>query len=1133
MAMTNITIGQFRLTRLIGKGAMADVWEGIHRNGQQAAIKIVTNAQKQDVMAQFRNETHAASKLNHPNIINLYDVGLIDEATSHASRGAFTPSAPYLVMELASNLALKDMIPCEDFAHVLHVARDVLKALAHAHARGVIHRDIKPSNILIEHGVEHNIFKVSDFGISHALFSRDDPSTKDERLQGTPYYMAPEQIRGLWREQGPWTDLYAFGCVLYRLVTGQLLRSGTFQQVLHGHLHDPLPRLKPLFPVPPHFERWLAKMLDRDIERRYRFGADALNDLEHMQASLEPLTPTSPLARSVQQTHNAQHTKAHVERAHEMAPAIRTLKLNVPDHWEDPSTKHVNMTFRGIGLGLFGLKRACMVGRRLERDILWDAFKQTVLTRQPHMVLLEGPSGIGKTQIAKWLAQRTAELGLARAILASYHPDNGPLDGLPYALAKRYNLLGLPKSTIRRAITRWMHTHKIPNELATPLSTTLSTLWSTWSVPPTPEASKHLEPEHVTSALTQLIEQMPAERALVLHLDDVQWANRDLDIVRNLMNEDAAHVPILIIATIQSDASESTAQWHALRDDFNDHPRVHSMHIKPMHDTAISSLVRALIGLEPTLERDIIARSKGQPIFTVELISELVASDALMQGPMGYTLRDNMQASMPKDVEALWLARIEHVIESLPNESQDDIWMVLELASMMNGEFEIGIWKMAALQLAISISNTLLNHLSDTGILRIEKHSVHLSHQLLVECLREHARKHGRWKALNSACAYVLAAQGEQDMRCMEHWVEAQEYEHALTPLQRMMEDQFNRGKVEDMRKLVEIHHKILDNLPHHPRAHAEQSFYSGVLIMETGERSKAITCFNRALEAAIEHDWYDLQSMTLIQHALICREAARPLEAHNHLEAALIAAQHTSRHDLQVGILQHMAHMNIAQGNANEALAPLKIILELCKGNKDLTLAHISSLIDQSAVFSLMGKAQEAHDAVELAIEMSQNQGILRLIALALTQRGELHRNEGQHAEAILDYDQALSMFSFSESPRVCAPIHLNIALSHLERRHTQEAKHHLYAAMNLSKRLDIHYINPFVHLGLLICFITEGRMDRCVDLLSKLQKDVKSHDVQYPKDLRMLLVTAMAQAEDLEMHNIYDDLNAIYEHI
>ena len=1133
MATKNIKIGPFRLTRLIGKGAMADVWEGIHHNGQRAAIKVVTNAQaqRQDIMAQFRNEAHAASKLSHPNIIALYDVGLIDEATSHASRGAFAPSAPYLIMELASTFSLKDMMPCEHFDQVTHVARHVLRALAHAHARGVIHRDIKPSNILIEHGVERNTFKVSDFGISHALFSREDDSTRDDRLQGTPYYMAPEQIRGLWREQGPWTDLYALGCVLHRMVTGQLLRSGTLQQVLHSHLHDPLPRLRPLFPVPDHFELWLARMLDRDIERRYRFAADALADLERMHAPLRPLPPTSALGRILEDedepTSQSPAAPPHPEGTfgRQTSPTQR-----VPDHWQQQDQGRPSEPLRGIGLGLFGIKRSRTVGRVPQRDALWDAFKRTVATRRPHMVVLEGPSGIGKTHLAKWLAQRTAELGLSRALRASYHLDHGPLDGIPYALAKRYSLLGLPKKAIERSLERWMRTHHVPQQQALGMAPVLTALWSTWSSPPDKAATELLSPQQRNAALTQLLTHMPARRALVVHLDNVQWATQDLDILRRLLTDESTQVPILILATVDSDAAQGSC-WEGLLEDLHEHPHVQTLDIEPMHDTAISSLVRSLIGLEPTLERDIIARSKGQPVFTVELLSELVTSDALVQGPMGYKLRDPMGSLIPRDVEALWLARVEHAIDALPGESQDNVWMALELASVMTGEFEISTWKMAAMQLAISISNSLLDHLSHTGLLRTSNLSAHLSHPLLAECLCGHARKHGRWEALHSACARALDAQGGQDRRCMEHWLEANEHEQALVPLQRIMEAKLHRGMFHDMRQLVETHQHILDQLPYHPRAHTQQDFYRGLLIMETGRRSQAVAHFDKALERAREHGWYVMQSLILIQHALICLEAADPEQARDHLDQAMEAASHTDRRDIKVSILRNQAHINLTQGHPKQALAPLKILIELCKEDKTLARAHASALIDQSAVLATMGQHDRADEAIELALQISQEAGGPRLIARALTQRGELHRHAGRHQQAISDYEQALHMFAFSESPRISAPLHLNIALSHLDQRQTQEAKHHLYASMDLAKRLNIQYIMPFVHLGLLICLMTEGRMERCVELLTKIQRDFQDKRLTHPRDLRMLMVTAMAQAEDRDMLAIHEELSALYE--
>ena len=122
----------------------------------------------------------------------------------------------------------------------------VLRALAYAHARGIIHRDLKPANVLlaVDQGGSRRAM-LTDFGIAQAFDAGAAPAidSADERVTGTPKFMAPEQITGSWREQGPWTDLYALGCLAYWMVCGRVPHEGSSAYViLKSHLErDPPP----------------------------------------------------------------------------------------------------------------------------------------------------------------------------------------------------------------------------------------------------------------------------------------------------------------------------------------------------------------------------------------------------------------------------------------------------------------------------------------------------------------------------------------------------------------------------------------------------------------------------------------------------------------------------------------------------------------------------------------------------------------------------------------------------------------------------------------------------------------------------------------------------------------------------
>ncbi|MFU8803813.1 MAG: serine/threonine-protein kinase, partial [Bradymonadaceae bacterium] len=280
-----ITLGPFELHSPIGKGGMGEVWQGTHRaQGVEVAIKVMTaqKAREARFSEAFRHEVRSVARLSHPGIVRVFEHGTIPGQTALASQGLLMPGSPYLVMELAMG-TLEEIEPAAlDWEQQRTILIGLLDALAHAHARGVIHRDIKPANVLIVPEPSGPRLKLSDFGLARPRENHpsEEENPSPERVTGTPRYMAPEQILGRWRDQGPWTDLYALGCLAYWLASGDPPFCGDdTDEILRGHLEVELPILKSRAPVPKGYSEWLAKVLSKGPRSRYRYAADAAHDL--------------------------------------------------------------------------------------------------------------------------------------------------------------------------------------------------------------------------------------------------------------------------------------------------------------------------------------------------------------------------------------------------------------------------------------------------------------------------------------------------------------------------------------------------------------------------------------------------------------------------------------------------------------------------------------------------------------------------------------------------------------------------------------------------------------------------------------------------------------------------------------
>ncbi|MDH6143377.1 MULTISPECIES: serine/threonine-protein kinase [Kitasatospora] len=227
---------RYRLIGELGRGGFGVVWEAYdQRLGRQVAVKTLrhhgTKAAATD-LARLRRETEVLAKLVHPNIVLVLDMG---EDSSDGERFS------YLVMELLNGLTLKQALADgrPELPRALEWARQLCAALAAAHAAQVIHRDVKPENIMFT-APDRSVLKVLDFGIAQIGDNRDALTTEGSVIGSTPY-LAPERWRG---EPGSVrSDLYAVGCVLYELLTGQRpFNAGNTYALMVQHLEEEPPR---------------------------------------------------------------------------------------------------------------------------------------------------------------------------------------------------------------------------------------------------------------------------------------------------------------------------------------------------------------------------------------------------------------------------------------------------------------------------------------------------------------------------------------------------------------------------------------------------------------------------------------------------------------------------------------------------------------------------------------------------------------------------------------------------------------------------------------------------------------------------------------------------------------------------
>jgi serine/threonine-protein kinase len=275
-----LVAGKYEVLQLIGRGGMGTVWEGRHSTlGTRVAIKFVDPeyADSQEARTRFVTEARAAATIQSKHAIQIYDHGVTDDGR------------PYIVMELLVGEPLDRRIERLGRLAPIDTARilcQVCRALQRAHDAGIIHRDLKPENIFLVRSPDDDeeIAKVLDFGI--AKF-RGPPggagmssSTKTGAVLGTPYYMSPEQARGL-RNIDQRTDLWSLGVIAFKCVTGSLPFDGESVGDLLVKIctATPPPPSRAMPGLPPSFDSWFARALEREPERRFQSASELADAL--------------------------------------------------------------------------------------------------------------------------------------------------------------------------------------------------------------------------------------------------------------------------------------------------------------------------------------------------------------------------------------------------------------------------------------------------------------------------------------------------------------------------------------------------------------------------------------------------------------------------------------------------------------------------------------------------------------------------------------------------------------------------------------------------------------------------------------------------------------------------------------
>ncbi len=828
--LAGLGLGAFVLKERVGVGGMSEVWRATHvESGVEVAVKLIGSsarspgdregtAPRRDrglsraAADAMRQEISLLSRLDHPGILRVLSFGVVELPEAHASGGELVAGSPYLVTPWARAGSLDRAPPPEDWPALRAILRALLLALALAHARGVVHRDLKPANVLLigEGPTQRPV--LSDFGIAFALLRAQRGIASEGDQQGTPAYMAPEQVLGPPMEQGPAIDLYALGCLAFRLASGKPPFVGPTDEVLRAHALLPPPKLRATFAVPEGFAEWVSVLLAKEPQQRFPSAASARHALEALDTGSEwvaprntsappPMPRTSPDAVTAPQAHLVAARRSMLpeplqiraslfppapppltwRELDELALPQRTRRSSAPNVRRDsgpPRPSRPDFELEDAGLGLFGVRRLDLIGRERERDVLYGQLMAVHGEGMCRAVVLRGPFGMGTTRLGEWLLEIASELDVGQPLHVEAGQARSPGDAVVELLVQLFGTEGMSPEQQAARTRAWAKDAALSVPEAEDLLAVIERRSERFAYPSERDAA-------VRRALSRASLRVP----LVIFLDDAVVDPEVMALVASSLESDEP-LSVLFVLSVSSELLEHGASFAFTRGPslrrVLDLPRVTELTLGPLAPDEQGELVQELLGLAPELAREVVERSEGRPLFAFQLVGDWVARDLLQPGLFGFVMREGEGVEVPDGIHQLLRRRLDDARDAIAARASvqgaDEALIGLELAALLSPAPSIREWY-AVLDAAQISAAQALPELAARGLVRPRRDRIEIAHRMLRETLYRRAREGGRYASHHRVIASVLRERDVDPSRLAYHHLEAGDRALALDPL--------------------------------------------------------------------------------------------------------------------------------------------------------------------------------------------------------------------------------------------------------------------------------------------------------------------------------------------------------------
>jgi serine/threonine protein kinase/tetratricopeptide (TPR) repeat protein len=715
----------YEVIRQLGEGGIGRVYQALHHpSGRVVAIKTLrTEHGEASAQRLLLNEAAAAAQLAHPNIVELLDVGRDDNGSM------------FLVMELVRGSSLETWSTSFPGLRTgLRAFDEILDALSAAHAQGIVHGDLKPGNVLL---TDDGHVKLTDFGIAHVI----DPLRKVERrgVQGTPYYMAPEQLMDL-AAIGPPADLYAVGVMLYELLAGHepWAAEGTLGEIMARKVADVRPlSARPGLEIPPELAALVTELLDPDPRIRPRFAAR----VRHRLASIARLVPDARVPSGGEMRAPA----TWVESPLGSAPTISSSD-ELPS--SKRSTRSLPFTLPCIAGGepevaLHRLRPLPLLGRDAQAQRLLALEAAVLDGRGPRAMIVSGRAGEGKTRLLRHGFADVERRGTMLGAAASFDETIANAQvGLRACITR---LLGAPRSTLGETLSsRWKWLEQVDQP-----GVDFERMFE-WLAP----GAQPLAAAGAAEVAAMCVLAASRVCPVYLWLDDVAWS-RDgaMELVLRLLAEPDARV--LVVGTLRSGTAEHPAVRAWLLEASAAGAALEMLPRLSAEDRG--ALLQAAGPVAPEVASELAGSLDEPALVLVESVRAWIDQGDLVPSERGYVLREGAApAEMTARTPGAVLAhRIDTLLDAFGPE-REHAERVLVHAALLGLRFEDRVLRACA-DVAPYV-DAVLDRALLSGLLRVDGRGAYrFEHRLFLDAIVERCARRPDAGAIYCTTADALA----------------------------------------------------------------------------------------------------------------------------------------------------------------------------------------------------------------------------------------------------------------------------------------------------------------------------------------------------------------------------------------